>query len=66
MLMEKTGEINSYGRWREELAEEVDSRIWSQIWWVAEAIRSKSSIHTIGESVQQLGLKQRSPLERYS
>lgn len=39
----------------EEVAGEVNSRIRSEIWWAAEAFRSKDS-HTLGGSNQQLGL----------
>lgn len=48
---------------RKKLYEELDSRIWSQMWWVAEVSRYKWSLHTPGQSDQQLGLERPSPLE---
>lgn len=35
---------NRPGRWKEEAAEEVDAKVWSWIWWVAEASRSKGPV----------------------
>jgi hypothetical protein len=40
-LLSRREKINDYSRCKGEVAEEVDSRIWSQIWWVAEVSRKK-------------------------